>query len=296
MPLHDPLASMSRSVIAAVATWLTIAAAAHAGEAATQGRIVNDLPYKSGDGLSAYEQERCRLDIYLPPGSAAATNAPVLIFFHGGAITAGDKDSAKTIAALVNAHGIVAVGVNHRLSPKVHYPDYIRDCAAAIAWVKNNIAQYGGSPLKLFVSGHSAGGYLTMMAALGPGYLEAVGLKLSDIAGLIPISGQMVTHSTVREERGIPRSVIVVDEAAPLQHVRKIPTPVLSICGGQDMPARLEENLLMDAWLKAAGNTDVSILCVSNRTHTSVYDRCAEPGDKAGQAIGAFILKHSSAP
>jgi len=208
----------------------------------------------------------------------------------------GDKASAGTLTALLNPHGVVVVGVNHRMSPHVKYPEYLRDCSAAIGWVKRNVGRYGGEPGRIFVSGHSAGGYLTMMLALGPGFLKDEGVSLSDLAGLIPIGGQMVTHSTVRAERGIPRSVMIVDEASPLQHVRKIDPAVLLICGDHDMPARREENLLMQAWLKAAENTDVTFLCVPNRTHTQVYDQCAEPDDPAGRAIVDFIRKHATAP
>jgi len=122
-----------------------------------------------------------------------------------------------------------------------------------------------------------------------------VGLQVANMAGLIPISGQMITHSTVREECGLPRSVLLADEASPLYHVRSIPPGVLLICGDDDMPARLEENRLMHVWLKTAGNTDVTVLCVPGRTHNSVYDRCAEPDDEAGRAIIEFIERRISA-
>ncbi|OPZ23841.1 MAG: Lipase 2 [Lentisphaerae bacterium ADurb.BinA184] len=256
---------------------------------------MQDLAYRAGDGLSAYEEERCRLDVYLPPAPARTADAPVLVFLHGGAIQGGDKDSARVLASLVNPHGVVAVGVNYRLSPRVKYPEYVRDCAAAIGWVKAHASDYGASPERIFVTGHSAGGYLAMMAALGPGFLEEAGLGVADIAGLIPISGQMVTHSTVREERGLARSIMLVDDASPLRHVRRIETPVLLICGDGDMPARLEENLLMRAWLQAAGSPNVSALSVPGRTHESVYNRCADPGDPAGKAIIDFILKQTAA-
>lgn len=285
---------MKKQLLPTVVMLLIVAATAAAEEATNQARIVRDLPYKSGENLSAYEKERCRLDLYLPSMAAQTKDSPVLVFFHGGAIQNGDKESTKVIASLVNRHGIPAVGVNYRLSPKVKYPEYLRDAAAAIVWVKANAAKYGGSPKKIFVSGHSAGGYLTMMSAIGPGFFEDAGLKTSDIAGLIPISGQMVTHSTVREERGLPRSVMIVDEAAPLYHVRKDLPPALFVCGDNDLPARLEESLLMHAWLKAAGNTNGAVLCVPGRDHGTIYEKCADPDDPAGKAIVEFIQKHSS--
>lgn len=257
---------------------------------------VHHIPYKAGPDLSPYEQERCRLDVHPAAGTPAGAGAPVVLFFHGGAIQGGDKESSRTLAALLNPRGIIVAGANYRLSPRATYPAYLHDCAAAVAWIKGNIARFGGDPGRLFLAGHSAGGYLAMMSVLGPGWLAAVGLAGADVAGIVSVSGQMVTHSTVREERGIPRSVMVVDDAAPLRHARGFSPAILLVCAEHDMPARLEENLLMQAWLQAAGHRDVTLLCVPGRDHASVYDECAKPGDPTGQALVDFIHRDAPVP
>ena len=74
---------------------------------------------------------------------------------------------------------------------------FVDDAAASVAWVFQNITSYGGDPKLIFVSGHSAGGYLTSMLGLDKSYLNSYGIDVDDIAGLIPYSGHTITHFTV---------------------------------------------------------------------------------------------------
>jgi acetyl esterase/lipase len=67
------------------------------------------------------------------------------------------------------ASGWVCVSINYRLSPRSKWPDHLIDCKRALAWVKENIAQHGGDPHRIIVTGGSAGGHLAAMLALTPG-------------------------------------------------------------------------------------------------------------------------------
>lgn len=71
--------------------------------------------------------------------------------------------------------GFAVVAVNYRLSPKAQNPAYTEDAAAAVAWAYKHIEEYGGSPRRVFVTGHSAGGYLTLMVGLDKSYLQNTG-------------------------------------------------------------------------------------------------------------------------
>ncbi|WP_082407747.1 alpha/beta hydrolase [Verrucomicrobium spinosum] len=180
-----------------------------------------NLPYKESSAtLTDYETTRCKLDLYTPAGPRAPL--PVIVWFHGGGITAGDKGSKDTTAVVTRMaqDGFLVASVNYRLSPKATYPAYLEDAAAAVAWVLKNAADHGGDPKKVFVAGHSAGGYLTTMLALDERYLGKHNLKPGDLCGYIPVAGQMITHAAVRAERGIAKTTMIVDEAAPLYHVR----------------------------------------------------------------------------
>ena len=86
---------------------------------------------------------------------------------------------------------------------------------------------YGGSSKLIFVSGHSAGGYLGMMITLDKSYLAKYDIDANRIAALIPFSGQAVTHFTVRKERGIKETQPVIDGYAPLYFVRADAPPML---------------------------------------------------------------------
>ena len=197
-----------------------------------------------------YMNSQCKLDLYYPKG---AKNFATIVWFHGGGITGGKKE----IPAALMEKGYAVVGVGYRLSPKVKAPAYIEDAAAAVAWVFQHIQRYGGSSRLIFVSGHSAGGYLAMMTGLDKKYLNKYKIDADSIAGLIPFSGHAITHFTIREERGIKGTQAVIDEYAPLYHVRSDAPPLLLITGDREkeLLGRYEENAYLWRMMKLAGHT-----------------------------------------
>lgn len=258
-----------------------------------ENRALSDVAYKTGDQLTDYEKERCKLDVYLPD---EGKNWPILVWFHGGGLKAGDKrgtpkDGVKTekIATSLAKAGVVVVCPNYRFSPEVDFPVYLEDSAAAVAWAKANLAEHGGDPKRLFVGGHSAGGWITFMIGLEPTYLKKEGVELSEIAGLIPVSGQTLTHSTVREERGFSRHTIVADEAAPLFHIRKNTPKILTIYGDADLPGRADENELFVEMIKASGNENVIGLLVADRDHGTIASEIANEADPGRAAMLKFM-------
>lgn len=253
----------------------------------------SDIAYKTGPGLSEYEIERCKLDLYIPEG---VEDFPIIVWFHGGAITAGRKDSADQVAIAegLARRGIGVASVNYRLSPNVSYPAYIEDAAAAVSWVLDNIGEYGGNAGSVFVAGHSAGGYLAAMTGIDPQYLAAHGHALSDLAGVIPVSGQMITHVTVRSERGISNSQPIIDEAAPTYHVGPEVPPFLTFVGTEDIATRAEENAYFVEALKAAGQPDATYIPGPGRTHGTIVTQIPEEGDLVADAIVAFVERLSN--
>jgi acetyl esterase/lipase len=275
-------------VLPIVALALTLAVPARPADAPAQAAVkaVLNLPYKSGDNLSDYEKERCKLDLYLPEGSSGYAT---LIWFHGGGLTGGNKDGSRKLAESLARAGIGVVVPNYRLSPRAKYPSYIEDAAAAVAWTRAHIAGHGGDATRLFIGGHSAGGYLTLMLGMDPHYLRDLGVEPSAIAGLIPFSGQTMTHYTVREERGIGKYTITADEAAPVHFARKDTPPFLVLYADHDMPARAEENAYFVALMKGAGNKNIEGQQITDRTHGSIAGKVTEEGDPARAAMLRFI-------
>jgi acetyl esterase/lipase len=215
-----------------------------------------NLPYYSDAIIKsdAYIKERCVLDVYYPKNSSGFAT---VIWFHGGGLTGGNKELPE---ALKN-QGIAVISVNYRLGPKVVSPKYIEDAAAAVAWVFKNIPAFGGDESLIFLSGHSAGGYLASMVGLDKKWLNTQGIDANKIAGLIPFSGQAITHFLVRKERGIADTQPVIDELAPLFHVRADAPPLLLITGDREleMLGRYEENAYLMRMMKIAGHQNTKL-------------------------------------
>ena len=208
-----------------------------------------NISYISDSDTVEYRQKRCKLDLYYP---AKSKGFSTVVWFHGGGLEGGEK----FVPTELRNKEIAVVAVNYRLSPNATNPAYIIDAAEAVAWVFKNIEKYGGDPGKIFVSGHSAGGYLALMVGLDKKYLEAYGVDADNIKGLIPISAQTNTHYTIRKERGLPMDIPVIDEYAPINRVREGLPPTLLTTGGSDieLPARYEENLHLKSIIKSKGN------------------------------------------
>ena len=216
-------------------TFAIVASASLASSAADE-RSHKGVYYGPEHGTE-YQKEKCQLDIYLPPDQPE--KCPVLIYFHGGGITGGSRGGPN-----LTAQGVCLVAPSYRLSPKAQCPDYLNDAADAVAWTFRNIEKYGGDPNRIFVSGMSAGSYLAALITMDKSWLEKRGIDIDRIAGLLPISGHMITHFTIRKERGLTASTGLADEFAPLYHVRKTPFPIFIQCGDNDYPSRQEENRL----------------------------------------------------
>ncbi len=126
---------------------------------------ISDIQYREGGS-------RARLDVYRRK-DADLRNAPVLVQVHGGGWTIGDKSQQGLI--LMNrmaARGWVCVAMNYRLAPKHPWPAQVVDVKKAIAWTREHIAEYGGDPSYLVITGGSAGGHLAALAALTPAVRE----------------------------------------------------------------------------------------------------------------------------
>ena len=139
------------------------------------------------------DHERHRLDVHtsgVAGGDSAADNkAPVVLFVHGGGFTGGDKHVPGTpmydhIGAWAVRNGWVGVTITYRLAPQYSWPAGAEDVAAAVAWVRDNIAAYGGDPTRIVVAGHSAGSVHVASYLVGQG-----GGNLDGIRGAGLLSG-----------------------------------------------------------------------------------------------------------
>lgn len=227
---------------------------------AAQYKEIHDIPYSAN--TDAYSTERCKLDVYYPTDM---TDVPVVVWFHGGGLTGG----GKFIPAEFKDKGIAVVAVNYRLLPKAELAEVIDDAAAAVAWTMKNAAQYNGNPHKIVVSGHSAGGYLTSMVGLDKKYLAKYGMDPDSLAALMPMSGQVITHFAQRKNKGMGELQPLIDETAPLYHVRPDCPPYVIVTGDREdeLFGRYEENAYMWRMMKLVGHPDVSIYELDGHNH-----------------------------
>lgn len=225
------------------------------------------VSYRPESEPDAYARERCKLDVYHPVGGAPCAT---VVWFHGGGLTGGNR----SIPSALKGRGIAVVAVDYRLSPKAKAPAYIEDAAAAVAWTFKNIARYGGDTNRIFLSGHSAGGYLASLVTLDRRWLAVHGVDPDRIAGLVPFSGQSITHFTIREERGMARTRPLIDDLAPVSHVRKDAPPMLLISGdrNRELLGRYEESAYFWRMLKEVGHPSVELLELQGYDHGQMAD------------------------
>ena len=203
-------------------------AASAAASAETRTRLDCVLDVRYGPGAKE------TLDIFPAADSGARPGAPVHLFIHGGYWRAMDKSDYSFIADAFQPAGATTVVINYDLCPTVTLDTIVEQSNRSIAWTFRNIADYGGDPERLYVSGNSAGGHLTAMALAHD--WEAEGLPADIIKGAAPITGvfdcEPVLDITVNEE------VRLEPEAArrlsPLRNPPRRALPLLVAVGGAE--------------------------------------------------------------
>ncbi len=209
---------------------LTCVAAASAAAPPTVRPAVRetlDVNYYRGDRQQT-------LDVFAPVATGKSPR-PVVLFVHGGTWIAGDKNwfgLTRGVGRFLARHGIVAVLINYRLSPKVKHPEHARDVARAFAWTCRNIARYGGDPTRIILAGHSAGGHLACLVATDKTYLADPELKLTDrdragLCGVVGISGvyRILPPDEFRKMSAVIVDHLVARAASP--RLAGVLTPVL---------------------------------------------------------------------
>ena len=150
---------------------------------ARSSKRTKDIPYVATTALS-FDAERNLLDVYTPKQKSTAPK-PVVVFIHGGSWDSGSKNLYAFVGRRLAKQGVVAVLINYRFAPSVEVPDMAADCASAVKWVTEHIAEYGGDPARIYLMGHSAGGGLAALLATDTQLLAKVGVAQSSIKGLI---------------------------------------------------------------------------------------------------------------
>ncbi len=210
-----------------------------------------------GDGA-----KRHRLDIY--KRADAGPGAPVLLQIHGGAWVIGGKEQqGLPLMYHLAARGWICVAINYRLSPKATWPAQLLDCQAALAWVRANIAQHGGDPNYVVVTGGSAGGHLTALTALTDGHVRAMvpfygvydWTNRFDQRGRNDGMRKMLARLVVKQPFDAARDVY--EDASPMNHITDSAPPALVVHGTLDTLAPVAEAREFVRMLRAVSHKPV---------------------------------------
>jgi arylformamidase len=194
--------------------------------AAADVNITRKIHYASNDFQT--------LDVY-QPSQCFHQSCPVVMWVHGGGWRNGDTSGNKSteMQSIWAEQGIVMVGVNYRLSPTYKHPAHVQDVAAAIAWVRKNINNYGGDSDKISLLGHSAGAHLIALVATNPIYLELYNLSPDDLVNVFPID--TASFDLTKTSRIVGR--MVHSAFGENQAVLREASPNLNVIEGRSYPA-----------------------------------------------------------
>jgi acetyl esterase/lipase len=218
--------------------------------------VVNLLVPRGGytvhSDLAYGADPRQKLDIYVPNGLKAP--APVLLFFYGGSWTTGKRSDYLAFGQAFASKGIVTVVADYRLYPQVKYPGFVEDAAGALAWLHAHAKEYGGDTGRIFVSGHSAGGFNAVMLASEPKFIAAQGGTLDWIRGVIGIAGPydflpLTEQTYIDIFHGANNA-----DAMPINHIDGKRPPMLLTNGSADTVVHPGNADRMAARLKANGD------------------------------------------
>jgi acetyl esterase/lipase len=232
--------------------------------------------------------------------------APVLLQVPGGAWVIGwRRPQAYPLMGQLVSRGWVCVSMNYRVSPLHTWPDHIVDVKRALAWVKENIAAYGGDPNFVAISGGSAGGHLSALAALTPNDPKfQPGFEDADtsVVAAVPFYGRYDWYSTLDPGRAqfvevLQRLVVkqklsthrqIYLDASPLRYVRADAPPFFVLHGTDDSLIPVIEAREFVEELRSVSKSPVAYAELPHAQHA--FDIFGSPrADQAADAVARFL-------
>jgi acetyl esterase/lipase len=214
------------------------------------------VPKDRGGVLIARDQAfgahpRQRLDLYAPRRLEAGAKVPVIVWFYGGSWNSGSRQGYAFAGRALASRGFVVAMPDYRLVPEVRYPAFLEDGAAAVKWIRGNIARHGGDPDRLVLAGHSAGAYNAAMLALDPRWL---GADRAAVKGLVGLAGPYdFLPLDIAATQNAFGHVADLPATQPVSHAGADDPPALLVAGAEDRLVRPRQTALLAQRLKAAG-------------------------------------------
>ena len=220
---------------------------------------------------------------------AKTEQMPVLLFVHGGSWNKGDPADYGFIARAFSPEGFIVVLAGYRLHPEAVYPAMLEDTAAAIAWTHKNIAQFGGDPTRITVSGHSAGAYNVVMAALEKRWLAEHDIDANMLAGVVGLAGPYDFYpfdsDSTRASFGHAEEG---ETTQPINHVREDAPAKLLIHGEEDTLVRPRNTRELASRLQQVG-ADVEVLFLPEMDHNRPLLALASPWRRQPEVFKSIV-------
>ena len=244
-----------RSALLSTLSSLALSGCSPAGLLNRFSRLAGDPARLAASGVAFGDDPRLKLDVWAPRQRSEAP-LPVVTFFYGGGWVDGDREEYGFVGRAFAAHGFVTILPDYRLVPNVRFPTFIEDSARAVRWTRDHIAEFGGDPGRINISGHSAGAYIGAMLSLDRHYLADAGVDPAVVRAAALLSGPYdfypFTEQRGRDALGHwPRP----RETQPITFVRPDSPPMLLMHGTADTVVQPRNSRRLAAALTAAGAT-----------------------------------------
>lgn len=263
--------------------------------ACTPVRFLNTITFWGQYSLArdvAYGDGRLRLDVYTPKGASAA---PVVFFIYGGSWQQGTtlgKENYKFVGQAFAAQGFVTIIPDYRVFPEVRFPGFIEDCAQAVRWGQDHVAQFGGDPQRMVLVGHSAGAYNAAMLVLAPSYLHDAGVRRDAIRGMVGLAGPydfLPLSDAVLEAIFAP--AVPLSASQPVSFVRGDNPPMLLLAGRDDDTVYARNTQRLAARIREQGGP-VEVLIYPHMSHIRMVATLAtllQGGSDVADRSSAFV-------
>lgn len=236
-----------------------------------------------------------QLNVFAPRKHRAPKD--VIVFIHGGNWNSGRKSQYNIIGKNWAKKGVVYVIIDYPLSPVANYKGMAIAAAQSIKWVKDSIAEYGGNPERIFVSGHSAGGHLAALISIDEHYFRDLGIK-NPLAGTILIdAGGLDMYGYLTDEKFSKSHTYYKTfsdnpetwkDASPLSHLHNNMPPMIIYQGGKTYPSIIKSN---QKFVKALDNfaPDTPFYVQKSKKHVPMITQYFNPWNKRFKKIIRFM-------
>ena len=232
--------------------------------------------------------EHQRIEVIVPDQPSPHPR-PVVVFIHGGSWNSGDPRDYRFIGRTLAREGYVVVLPGYRLGDKGRFPHMIEDAAAAVAWTRDHIAEYGGDTGQVVLMGHSAGAYNVMMLALERQWLGRAGVPDGFIKGVIGLSGPYdfypYTSDSTRHAFGQAPDPVLTQ---PIHFVRSDAPHVLLITGDADTTVKPRNSLALAKALSEVGLPTRPVV-LSGVDHGGTVMMLAAPFSRDRRVLGPVL-------